>query len=134
MDTHVLKHLEANRSGFFATIDGNKPRVRPFEFQFEDKGRLFFCTSNKKDVYAQLKKNPSFEFSSTSPEYVTVRLNGEAVFSDEIAVKERIIAENKLVASIYKSADNPMFSIFYIEHGKTIVSDFSGNPSKHAEF
>ena len=134
MDSQALKILGNNRSGYFATIDGDRPRVRPFEFQFEDGGKLWFCTSNKKDVYTQLRTNPSFEFSTTSPEMVTVRVSGEAVFSDDPRIKERIITENKLVGSIYKSADNPVFAVFYIEHGRMIVSDFSGNPPKVSQF
>lgn len=134
MDTQALKILENNRSGYLATVEGDKPRVRPFEFQFDDGGKLWFCTGNKKDVYTQLRKKPSFEFSTTSPEMVTVRVGGEAVFSDDMRIKERIITENKLVGSIYKSADNPVFSVFCIEHGRIIVSDFSGNPPKVSQF
>jgi len=85
-------------------------------------------------VYTQLKKNPWFEFSTTTPEMVTVRVGGEAIFSDEIRIKERIISGNKLVGSIYKSADNPVFAVFCLEHGRIMVSDFSGNPPKICQF
>lgn len=134
MDTQALTILENNRSGYFATVDGDRPRVRPFEFQFEDGGKLWFCTNIKKDVYAQLRTNPWFEFSTTSPEMVTVRVGGEAVFSDDMKIKERIISGNKLVGSIYKSADNPVFAVFCLEHGRIMISDFSGNPPKVSQF
>lgn len=134
MDTQALKILENNRSGYFATIDGDKPRVRPFEFQFEDGGKLWFGTNNKKEVFSQLRKNSAFEFTTTSPEMVWVRISGNAVFSDDMRIKERIMAENNLVRSIYKSADNPVFEVFYIDHGHIIVSDFSGNPPKVSQF
>jgi uncharacterized pyridoxamine 5'-phosphate oxidase family protein len=41
----VLRILEKNRSGYFATVDNDKPEIRPFEFQFDEDGRLCFCTN-----------------------------------------------------------------------------------------
>ena len=38
----VIKFLQANSTGFLATIDEGKPRVRPFQFMFEEDGKLFF--------------------------------------------------------------------------------------------
>ncbi|HEY1406139.1 MAG TPA: pyridoxamine 5'-phosphate oxidase family protein [Spirochaetota bacterium] len=134
MDHQFTTLLQENRSGYLASIDDGQPRVRPFEFQFFDSGRLWFGTSNKKKIFAQLTQDPRIEFSTTSKEMVTVRVRGKVLFTDDRAVKEKILATNQLIRSIYKSADNPVFEVFSMEHGDVIISDFSGNPPREFAF
>ena len=126
----VIDFLTANNTGFLGTVEGDKPHVRPFQFMLEDGGKLFFCTSNKKDVYAQLKANPHFEFSNTSPNFEWIRVRGEAEFCDDLSIKEKIIDSGPLVKSIYQSASNPIFEIFFIKNGHATIADFSGQPPK----
>ena len=130
----VLEFLKTNRTVFMATSDQGAARVRPFGFMFEKDGRLWFCTSKQKEVYAQLQADPRLEFSGTSPDMVTVRVKGEANFDDQMEIKRRIIEENPMVGSIYGSADNPDFTVFSIDHGTAFMFDFSGKPPKSFTF
>lgn len=134
MDSQLVSLLNENRSGYLASVEKGSPRVRPFEFQFVHDKKFVFCTNSTKDVSRQIKEDSEIEFSTTSSGMVTVRIHGSAVFFDDKAVKEKIISENKLVGSLYNSADNPIFEIFYIEHGNAIISDFSGNPPRKFSF
>jgi Uncharacterized conserved protein len=43
---------------FIATVNGNEPRVRAFQYQFEQDGKLWFCTAKSKDVFRQLQALP----------------------------------------------------------------------------
>lgn len=130
----IKNFLENNFSGALATVDSGKPRVRPWGFMFEDDGKFYFCTANTKEVYKQLMKNAFVEFTSTSKEMVTVRLAGEAVFTKDPGIKQRVLEKQPMVKNIYQSADNPIFEVFYIEHGEAIVSDFSGQPPRKISF
>lgn len=130
----VIEFLTANPMGVLATVDGGRPRVRPWGFMFAEGTRLWFCTANTKDVFRQLRNNPAVEFCSTSKDMVTVRVSGEVRFSQDREIKKAIIARNDLVRSIYKTADNPVFEIFCLEHGKAARSDFSGQPPRVVEF
>ncbi|MDP4093962.1 MAG: pyridoxamine 5'-phosphate oxidase family protein [Bacillota bacterium] len=130
----VINYLKTNQYGFLATVENNKPKVRPFGFMYEEYGRLYFCTSSKKDVYRQMKESPVVEYATTSSDMVTVRISGTAVFTEDIQVKEKVLASSELVKSIYKTADNPVFKTFYLEHGDVIVADFSGNPPRNFSF
>jgi uncharacterized pyridoxamine 5'-phosphate oxidase family protein len=130
----VIEFLNENINGDFATVEGEKPKVRPFQFMFEEDGKFYFCTANNKQVYRQLMTNPNAEFSSTSPKFAWVRLSGEVKFTDDIKIKERIIEHSGMVKSVYKTADNPIFEAFYIEHGSAVLSDFSGQPPTVIEF
>ena len=44
-----------------------KAKCRPFMFSGELDGKLWFCTTNTKDVYKDMKANPNIEVSDSSP-------------------------------------------------------------------
>ncbi|MCB2354522.1 pyridoxamine 5'-phosphate oxidase family protein [Clostridium estertheticum] len=125
----VIKFLKENPVQYFATIglDG-KPKVRPFQFMIEQDEKLYFCTNNQKDVFEQIKKYPYIEVTTSSPRFEWIRLSGKVVISKDIEIKKTIIKTSDLVKSLYKTAENPIFEIFYIEDAKAVISDFSGNP------
>jgi len=128
----IINFLIANPVQFLATVglDG-KPKVRPFQFMLEEEGKLWFCTGNKKDVYAELQKQPYIELSVTSSDNAWLRLSAKVKFENNHAVKCKIIEQNGLVRSIYQSGDNPEFEVFYLEEGTAIIADFSGKPPQH---
>ncbi|MGO1043208.1 pyridoxamine 5'-phosphate oxidase family protein [Clostridioides difficile] len=127
----VVKFLKENPVQYFATIGADgKPKVRPFQFMIEECGKLYFCTSNEKDVFKQVKKSPYVEVTTSTPEFAWIRLCGKVIFSDNKDIKKKIIESSELVKSIYKNEENPTFEIFYLEDAKAVISDFSGEPPK----
>lgn len=126
----TVKFLTDNPVQYLSTIglDG-KPKVRPFMFSLEREGKLWFCTNIQKDVYAQLQQNPWVELSISDASFAWLRLSGRAVFEDNRAVKEACMAI-PLVKSIYETADNPIFTVFYLAEAQATLADFSGNPPK----
>ena len=127
----IIDFLNANPVQFLATVglDG-KPKVRPFQFMLEDSGKLWFCTGNKKEVYAELQKQPYIELSASSTDNAWLRLSARVIFENNLVIKRKIIKQNDLVRSIYKSGDNPDFEVFYITDGNAAITDFSGNPPR----
>jgi len=126
----VVKFLNENPVQYLATVgrDG-KAKCRPFMFCFEKEGKLWFCTNEQKDVYLDLQENASVELSVSSPEYAWIRLHGEAVFEENMDVKE-VCMNNPIVKGQYQTADNPIFKVFYLKNVKAVIADFSGNPPK----
>lgn len=126
----VVEFLQANPVQYLATVgrDG-KAKCRPFMFCFEKDNRLWFCTNNQKDVYKDMKSNPNIEVSISSPNYAWIRLNGKAVFENNMEVKEECM-NNPIVKGQYNSANNPIFEVFYLENAHAVIADFSGNPPK----
>lgn len=123
-----IDFLNANRTVFLATENGDQPLVRPFQFLFAQNGKLYFCTSNTKDVYKQLTRNPYVEICALSQDNVWVRIRGAVTFCPEHRLKEKILVENPTIRSIFKSADNPAFEVFCLEHGEAVRTDLSGDP------
>ena len=124
----IVEFLNQNPVQFLATIgrDG-KAKCRPFMFCVEQDGKLWFCTNNQKDVYADMQANPYVEVSISSPEFIWLRANGKAVFEDNKAIKE-ICLNNPIIKQQYQTADNPIFEVFCLVNGKATLADFSGNP------
>jgi uncharacterized pyridoxamine 5'-phosphate oxidase family protein len=127
----VVEFLNENPVQYFATVglDG-KAKVRPFQFMIEEGGKLYFCTNNEKDVFAQIEKNPYVELTVSNPKFAWIRLNGKVVFSKNMEIKKKIIEASGLVKNLYKTAENPIFEIFYLDEAKAVIADFSGNPPK----
>ncbi len=125
----ILEYLKANPVQYLATVglDG-KAKCRPFMFAAEYEGKLWFCTSNQKDVFKELQATPSMELCVSAPDFSWCRISGDVMFEDNIVVKELCIENIPIVKQIYKTADNPMFEVFFISKGEGMIADFSGNP------
>ena len=124
----VVKFLQENPVQYLATVgrDG-KAKCRPFMFAGEKDGKLWFCTNSTKEVYKDMQANPYVEVSVSSPTYAWIRLNGRALFENNMAVKEMCI-QNPIVKSQYQTAGNPIFEVFYLAEAHAVIADFSGNP------
>lgn len=120
--------------GYLATVDDGMPRVRPWGFMFEENGRLYFCTASVKEAYQQMTKVPYVEFSKTTKDMVWVRVKGKIEFDESIEIKQRILDTVPMLKGLYKSADNPIFKVFYMEHGTAAINDFTPNPPRTYEF
>jgi uncharacterized pyridoxamine 5'-phosphate oxidase family protein len=57
----VVQFLKDAKTFYLATIDGDQPRVRPMGFVMSHNGRLYMATSNTKDMYKQMSRNPKIE-------------------------------------------------------------------------
>ncbi len=127
----VSDFLTRSQVQYLATIGlDDKPKVRPFQFMLEEGGRLYFCTSNQKPVFREMQKHPYVEFCASGENFSWLRLTGKVVFSKDVSLKVKIQDGNPLVKSIYKTPDNPIFEIFYLDEAVATIADFSGNPPR----
>lgn len=126
----VVMFLKENPVQYLATVgrDG-KAKCRPFMFCFEQDNRLWFCTNNQKEVYADMKATPYVEVCISNPNFAWLRLSGKAVFENNKAVKEACMG-NPIVKGQYGTAENPIFEVFYLEDAHAVIADMSGNPPK----
>jgi uncharacterized pyridoxamine 5'-phosphate oxidase family protein len=127
----VADYLKKSGVQYFATVglDG-RPKVRPFQFMMEEGGRIYYCTSNRKPVFAEMRKQPCVEISACAEDSSWIRLAGKAVFEGDLGLKARVQEASPLVKSIYKTPDNPDFEVFYLAEAEATIADFSGNPPR----
>ena len=121
----VLQFLRDNPVFYLATLDGGRPRVRPFGFVMEYGGKLCLCTNNTKNVYRQLKANPAFEISTASKTGEWLRLSGKAVFVTTRESKQAALDAMPSLKRMY-SVDDPIFEVFSIEDAQATFSDMNG--------
>jgi uncharacterized pyridoxamine 5'-phosphate oxidase family protein len=126
----VVTFLKENPVQYLATVgrDG-KAKCRPFMFCHEQDNRLWFCTNNQKEVYADMKATPYVEVCISNSNYAWLRLSGKAVFENNMEVKEACM-QNPIVKGQYETAENPIFEVFYLEDAHAVIADMSGNPPK----
>jgi uncharacterized pyridoxamine 5'-phosphate oxidase family protein len=130
----TLKFLQECKTFYVATIDGGKPRVRPFGLVIEHGGKLWFGTANTKSVYRQLRENPFVEISATSPEMEWIRLSGKAVFEDNANVKRKAFELLPMLNSLYKGHDDPVFTVFYLTDAEVTfqrIGEYGQKPETH---
>lgn len=108
--------LKSNPNGVMVTVENGKPHTRVFQYLWSGDGnRIYFCTSNKKDVYREMRANPSVAFCTWNPAtFETLSLYGDVVVVDDHALKARALDENPGIKAIYQSPDNPEFEVFYV--------------------
>ena len=112
----LLKFLETNPVFYLATDDNGQPRVRPFGFHMIFDGKFYMVTALPKKVCKQMEKNPKIEFCTMAPDTKFIRVNGEVVFdNDNMEAKKKVFEVMPDLLKIYKSAENPIMSVFYLK-------------------
>ena len=111
---------------YLATIDGDKPRVRPFGTAeiFED--HLYIQTGKKKDVYKQIEKNPNVELSGFV-DGKWIRVEGNLVLDDRVEAKKDMLDKNPELRGMYNENDDNT-AVLYFESGKATISSFTEAP------
>lgn len=100
----------------------------------EEKGKLYFCTCNKKRVFEEIKENPYVEFCIMGKNMNWLRTSGKVIFVKELSIKKKIIESNRLVKEIYKSYDNPIFEVFYLEETNFFMDYLTETMEQESKF
>ena len=74
----MCKLLKDAKTYYLATVDSDKPKVRPFETAHIFEGKLYIQTGKKKAVSEQIKKNPNAEICAMNGED-WIRVSGELI-------------------------------------------------------
>lgn len=124
--------LKANPNGVLATQDKGRIKTRVFQYLFSDGNKVYFCTSNEKPVYSQIKANPYISFCTYPSDFAPVlSVNGKAVFMDDMALKTRALDENPGIKGIYNTPDNLVFEIFCINVEEIETFSFAEGPKTY---
>ena len=113
----IFDLLNENRITHLSTITDNfEPRVRPFAIAHIDKNGIYFFTGSFKEVFQQLLKNTTIEFSSVVDQTVSIRIRGNISPENNNEVWEKISSLNPDIVNLYK--DNlKSLKLFKMEHG-----------------
>ena len=120
--TEVVDYLTRAKVFYFTSVDGDKPKARPFGFAMEYEGKVYFTTNNTRPVVAELQRNPHFEATVMHPDkpYHWLRFSGEAVFDATLQVKEKAFELVPNMWDFYKTPANPDFAMFSAKNGEAL--------------
>ena len=122
----VCEFLDAARTYYLATVEGDQPRVRPFgtALVFEDK--LYIQTGKVKNVSKQLAVNPKAEICAFC-EGKWVRITGELINDDRRGPKEAMLDKLPSLKGMY-SADDDNTQVLYFKNATATFFSFTSAP------
>lgn len=125
----ILKFLKESPTFYFATVEGDKPRVRPFGLAIESDGKLYFGTGTHKLTYKQLQSNPNVEVC-TSVKGKWIRIRGTAVLDENEAALKKAFETIPSLTQIYNDQTGFKLGMFYLADGEAEIADMQGNFEK----
>ena len=127
----VLKFLKECGYYFIATIDGDKPRVRPFGTAEIYEGKLYIQTGKMKNVSKPIEANPNVEICAFK-DGKWIRISGNLIRDDRVEAKKYMLDMNPDLRSMYNENDDNT-EVLYFEKGIATISSFTEEP-KTIEF
>ena len=111
---------------YISTIDGDKPRVRPFGTAeiFEDK--LYIQTGKSKDVYKQIEKNNNVEICAFK-DGRWLRVAGRLIADDRVEAKKDMLDKNPDLRAMYDENDDNAI-VLYFESATATFYSFTEAP------
>ena len=122
----VYYFLDDAQTYYLATVDGAKPRVRPFGTILRYDGKLYIQTGKVKEVSRQIKENPFVEIC-TFMNGTWLRIACELVEDDNRDVKAAMLDKMPSLKEMY-SADDDNTQVFWMKDATATFSSFTAEP------
>ncbi len=104
---------------YLATVDGDRPRLRPLGAVLESDGKVIFGVGDFKDVYRQMLKNPNVEIVACKKDGHWLRYSGKAVFESDESYAAKMIKDVGLEA-IYNAETGNKLMCFHLEDAAAV--------------
>lgn len=108
----VNDYLATSKTFFISTVDGDKPKCRPFGFHLLHDGKIYFGLGTFKEVYKQIVENPNVEICAMQGNEF-LRYYGTAVFSTDESLSEKALDSMPQIKAMYESNGYKM-AMFYL--------------------
>ena len=122
----ILNFLKDCGTYYLATVDNNKPRVRPFGTAEVFENKLYIQTGKKKDVYKQIEKNPYAEICAFK-DGKWIRVSGKLITDDRFEAKKHMLDAYPMLRRMYDENDGNTI-VLYFESGEATISSFTEAP------
>lgn len=126
----VLKFLNENHTFYFATVDDNKPKVRPLGFFMAYEDKLYFGIGKQKQSYQQILENPYVELSTASAKGEWIRISGKVKIDERKEVQEKAFETLPMLKALYNEETGHKLGVFYLEEATAEIADMAGGFKK----
>jgi uncharacterized pyridoxamine 5'-phosphate oxidase family protein len=100
--------------GFFATVEGNQPHVRPMMPYLTEEGELLLALLGRSRTIPQIKANPNVEVCFVDRKMWYCRVTGTAVMSNDIAKKTIVFENVPMLRQYFAGAEDPNYHLAVI--------------------
>ena len=119
----VCKFLKDAGTYYIATVDGEKPKVRPFGTIHIFRGKLYIQTGKRKDFAKQVEKNPNVELCAFK-DGEWLRLSGKLVYDDDREARVSMLEAYPELKAMY-DPDDGNTAVYYFEDAEAVFSSFT---------
>ena len=122
----VLDFLKKTGVYFLATVDGDRPEVRPFGTAEIIEGRLYIQTGHVKPVARQIAANPKVAICAYDGEK-WLRITATLVEDPRVEIKKAMLDAYPTLRSMYDENDGNT-AVYYLKDAKATISSFTAAP------
>jgi len=101
--------------GFFATTEGDQPRVRPMMPYLSDNGELLLALLDRSRTIPQIKANPKVEVCFVDRKMWYCRISGVASMSDDITKKQMVFENVPMLRQYFAGPEDPNYHLAVIK-------------------
>lgn len=123
----IVRILRQAGTFFFATVDVDQPRVRPFNAVMEYEDRLYFYTNNRKTAFYQMTENPHIELCAVISEDRWIRVRGTVIWDSRVEARRAMLEANPSLKKIY-TEDDKIFELFYLDNVEATIHSLTNPP------
>lgn len=123
----IVNILNQSKLFFFATIDGDQPRVRPYNAVCEFEDKAYFYTNNHTHAFKQICENAKVELCAMISEDRWLRVSGKVVFDYRPEVKKAMLDANPELRKMYNENDK-IFEVFYLSNCQAKIHSTNFEP------
>ena len=112
----ILSHFKRMQTVYYATCDGDMPRVRPMALIYH-KNRFWVSTGTKNAKVKQIQENKNSEFCLLVGEGENsgcIRCSGESVIIEDKETRKELADIMPFFKEFWKDTDDPNFTLIEI--------------------
>lgn len=122
----VCQFLKDAGTYYLATVDGNKPRVRPFGTAHIFENKLYIQTGKVKPVAKQINQNPNIEICAFK-DGKWLRIEAKLVEDDRVEARKSMLDAYPELRSMYDENDGNS-TVYYLTDAKATFYSFTSKP------
>lgn len=124
--SEILAALNANPTCYMATVEGNKPHVRPMGMVSADENGIIIQSWTIKDIHPQVARNPEVELCFSTKDGKSIRVSGKAEIVEDLAFKQAVAAKRPFMKPTIDEKGWGVVAIYRIK-GKAVVWERKDN-------
>jgi len=123
----VYYYLNDCMTYYLATVDGDKPKVRPFGTVLLDNGKLYIQSGKGKNVVRQISENPNVQICASKNDGTWIRVTAELVADGSKEIREKMLEKMPTLKGMYSAEDDSM-EMYWLKDAEAVFCSFTAEP------